>query len=139
MKTLFTLLACSILFSNLSVVAETYDARVAEKQILTPVPPTAPRINGPVVCGARPGNPFLYRIPTQGERPIRFEVKDLPEGLKQDADKGIITGKTPARKGDHLMTITAKNGHGETSRPFKLVVGEKLALTPKTNPHPHQK
>lgn len=132
MKTVFTLLACSILFSNLSARAENYDARVAEKQILTPLTPATPRINGPAVYGARPGNPFLYRIPTQGERPIRFEVKDLPEGLKLDADKGIITGKTPARKGDHLMTFTAKNGHGETSRPFKLVVGDKLALTPPT-------
>ncbi len=132
MKALFTLLACSILFSNLSAGAETYDARIAEKQILTPVPPAAPRINGPAVCGARPGNPFLYRIPTQGERPIRFEVKDLPDGLNLDADKGIISGKTPARKGEHLMIFTAKNGHGETSRPFKLVVGDKLALTPPT-------
>ena len=30
------------------------------------------------------------------------------------------------------MTFTAKNNHGETSRPFKLVVGDKLALTPPT-------
>jgi hypothetical protein len=30
------------------------------------------------------------------------------------------------------MTFTAKNRHGEISRPFKLVVGEKLALTPPT-------
>ena len=132
MKTLFTFITCSILFSNLSVGVEIYDARIAEKQILTPVPPAAPRINGPTVYGARPGNPFLYRIPTQGERPIRFEVKGLPDGLKLDADKGIITGKTPERKGEHLMTFTAKNGHGETSRPFKLVVGDKLALTPPT-------
>ena len=98
MKSLFTLLACSILFCSPSAVAETYDARTAEKQILTPVPPAAPRINGPVVYGARPGNPFLYRIPTQGERPIRFEIKGLPEGLMLDADKGIITGMTPARR-----------------------------------------
>jgi hypothetical protein len=73
-----------------------------------------------------------YRIPTQGERPIQFEIKGLPEGLKLDAEKGIITGKTPTNRGDHLMTITAKNGHGETSRPFKVVVGNKLALTPPT-------
>lgn len=132
MKSLFTLLACSILFPSPSAGAETYDARIAEKQILTPVPPAAPRINGPVVCGARPGNPFLYRIPTQGQRPLRFEVKDLPDGLKLDADKGILTGVTPARKGDHLMTFTAKNGHGEISSPFKIVVGDKLALTPPT-------
>jgi alpha-galactosidase len=132
LKPLFTLTACSILLCNPAAAAEAYDARTAEKQILTPVPPAAPRINGPAVYGARPGNPFLYRIPTQGERPIRFEVKDLPDGLKLDADKGIITGETPARMGDHLMTFTAKNKHGETSRPFKIVVGDKLALTPPT-------
>jgi alpha-galactosidase len=132
MKFLFTLLACSILFWSPTVAAEAYDARTAEKQILTPVPSAAPRINGPVVYGARPGNPFLYRIPTQGERPLQFEIKDLPEGLKLDAENGIITGVTPARKGDHPMTFTTKNKHGETSRPFKIVVGDQLALTPPT-------
>jgi alpha-galactosidase len=30
------------------------------------------------------------------------------------------------------MTFTAKNNHGETSRPFKIVAGDKLALTPPT-------
>ena len=132
MKTIVTLFACSILFGILSAVAETHDARTADKQILTPVPPAAPRINGPVVYGARPGNPFLYRIPTQGERPIRFEINGLPDGLKLDADTGVITGVTPARRGDHPMTFSAKNKHGETSRPFKIVVGDKLALTPPT-------
>jgi alpha-galactosidase len=132
MKPLVTLVTCFTLLGNPSAFAETYDARTAEKQILTPVPPSAPRINGPVIYGARPGNPFLYRIPTQGERPIRFEVKDLPDGLKLDADTGVITGVTPARRGDHPMTFSAKNKHGETSRPFKIVVGDKLALTPPT-------
>jgi len=54
--------------------------------MLTPVPPAAPRINGPVVCGARPGKHFIYRLPTQGERPIRFEVKFVERGL---ADVGV--------------------------------------------------
>lgn len=125
-------LACSILCSNPCTAAETYDARIAEKQILTPLPPPAPRINGPVICGARPGRQFIYRIPTQGQRPIQFQVQGLPDGLTLDADQGIITGVTPGRKGDYVMTFTAKNRHGEVSRPFKLVVGEKLALTPPT-------
>ena len=125
-------LACFILLSSPFAAAESYDARIAEKQILTPVPPAAPRINGPVVCGARPGRQFIYRIPTQGERPIRFEVKGLPAGLKLDAVNGIITGVTPEKKGDYVMTFAAKNGRGETKRSFKLVVGDKLALTPPT-------
>jgi alpha-galactosidase len=132
MKSLFTLLTYSVLFAIPSAGAETYDARIAEKQILTPVPSAAPRINGPVICGARPGRPFVYRIPTQGKRPIRFEAKGLPAGLLLDAENGIITGVTPERKGEHVMTFTAKNGQGETKRQFKLVVGDKLALTPPT-------
>ncbi|MCU0795054.1 MAG: putative Ig domain-containing protein [Akkermansiaceae bacterium] len=133
LKSIFVLLACCFISIRLeSLGAETYDARISEKQILTPPPEAAPRINGPVVYGARPGNPFLYRIPTQGERPMRFEVDGLPKGLKLDTDKGIITGVTPLRKGAHAMTFTAKNSHGEISRPFQIIVGDKLALTPPT-------
>jgi len=47
--------------------------------MLTPKPGPAPRINGPTVYGCRPGHPFLYRIPTQGERPIRFSAGGLPQ------------------------------------------------------------
>ncbi|MCX5685114.1 MAG: putative Ig domain-containing protein, partial [Planctomycetota bacterium] len=130
MKRLLPSLACSFLLFSTFAGAETYDARIAEKQILTPPPPVAPRVNGPMVYGARPGRKFIYRIPTQGERPIRFEVKGLPEGLTLDSDKGIITGVTPGRSGDYPMTFTAKNGQGAAKRPFKLVVGDKLALTP---------
>lgn len=111
--------------------AASYDARIAEKEILTPPPPAAPRINGPSLHGARPGRQFVYRIPTQGERPIRFEVTGLPAGLKVD-DMGIITGVTPAGKGEYPMTFVAKNQHGEARFAFKLVVGDKLALTPPT-------
>ncbi len=121
----FTLLACS-----LPLAAETYDARIADKAILTPAPPAAPRINGPVVYGARPDKEFLYRIPCQGERPIRFDVKGLPKGLTLDAAKGIISGTSPAKNGSYAMTITAKNARGEVSRRFAIVVGDKLALTP---------
>ena len=32
--------------------------------IVTPQPGPAPRINGPRIHGCRPGNPFLFRIPT---------------------------------------------------------------------------
>lgn len=108
-------------------IVEPYDARIADKQILTPVPPAAPRINGPVLYGARPEKQFIFRIPTQGERPIRFEVRGLPDSLKLDAEQGILTGVTPKQRGDYPMTFTAKNRHGESSRPFKLVVGDQYA------------
>ncbi len=101
-----------------------------ELPILTPKPGPAPRINGPRAYGARPGRPFLYRIPSTGERPIRFSVEGLPKGLSLDPKTGIITGTTPASPGEFGMKFGARNRHGRTSRSFKLVVGERLSLTP---------
>ena len=97
--------------------------------ILTPKPGPAPRINGPKVYGGRPGNPFLYRVPTQGERPLNFSASGLPPGLELDCDTGIITGTVPPR-GEYAVTLTARNGHGADQRPFKIVAGDTLALTP---------
>ena len=97
--------------------------------ILTPKPGPAPRINGPKVYGCRPGNPFLYRIPTTGQRPIEFTAAGLPEGLKLDAATGIIIGTSPPR-GSHVVTLRAKNAHGAAERTFKIVSGDTLALTP---------
>lgn len=108
------------------------DCRIGEKEILTPLPGKAPRINGPELCGARPGKKFIYRIPTQGQRPIQFKVKGLPRGLKLDAQQGVVTGITPQKPGGYTMVVTAENAQGKASRPFKLVVGEKIALTPPT-------
>jgi alpha-galactosidase len=97
--------------------------------MLTPKPGPAPRINGPTVYGCRPGHPFLYRIPTQGERPIRFSAGGLPQELKLDAATGIITGVAP-RRGEYEITLRAGNSHGRDRRLFKLVSGDTLALTP---------
>lgn len=102
---------------------------VEEPVILTPPAPKAPRINGPEVYGVRPGSPFLYRIPATGERPMTFGARDLPAGLQLDAERGIITGRLTER-GEYPVELTARNGHGEASRTFRIVVGEKLALTP---------
>jgi len=98
-------------------------------EMYTPRPKPAPRINGPLVYGCRPGNPFLYRIPCQGERPIRFSADGLPEGLKLDPKTGIITGTVP-EKGEYDILIQAKNSKGTDTRKFKIVAGDKLALTP---------
>lgn len=130
MKIRITHLVCVMICWCPNAHAENYDARIGNSEILTPKAAVAPRINGAVIYGARPGKQFVYRIPTQGERPIQFEVGDLPAGLTLDAAKGIITGVTPVKKGEYAMTVTAKNSHGEARRPFKLVVGDKLALTP---------
>jgi alpha-galactosidase len=97
--------------------------------ILTPAPPAEPRINGPMVYGCRPGNPFLYRIPTTGQRPLQFAAEGLPPSLTLDAATGIIRGSAPAR-GEHTVTLKAKNARGQATRAFKIVAGDRLALTP---------
>jgi alpha-galactosidase len=101
-----------------------------EKVVLTPKPGPQPQINGPKVYGARPGRPFLYRIPCTGTRPIHFTAAGLPKGLELDPDTGIIAGRVPEEQGQWTVTIGAKNGHGTIERPFKIVVGDTLALTP---------
>ena len=63
-------------------------------------------------------------------RPLRFAAKGLPEGLTLDADRGILGGRVPEKKGNYAMIFTAKNARGEAARAFTLVVGERLALTP---------
>jgi alpha-galactosidase len=98
-------------------------------EMLTPKPGPAPRINGPALHGCRPGNPFLYRIPTTGERPMQFAVEALPAGLRVDAVSGIITGTAPDQ-GEHRVILRATNRHGTDQMPFLIVSGDKLALTP---------
>jgi alpha-galactosidase len=116
----------------LSLVGEaslTLAAPVEKAVILTPKPAAAPRINGARVFGVRPGNPFLFTIPATGERPMEFAVDNLPEGLKIDAKTGQITGSIKDR-GTYVVTFHAKNAKGEATRPFKIVCGDTLSLTP---------
>ncbi len=101
-----------------------------ERAILTPKPGAQPQINGPKLYGARPGRPFIYRIPCAGIRPIRFTATGLPKDLQLDATTGIITGRVPENRGEWTVTLGAKNEHGTSERVFKLVVGDTLALTP---------
>ena len=98
--------------------------------ILTPPPGPKPKINGPLVYGARPSHDFIYRIPTTGTRPITFKVENLPATLSLDKNTGIITGTTPKEIGEYEMTLNAKNNLGSAEKSFKLIVGDTLALTP---------
>ncbi|MBP8258872.1 MAG: NPCBM/NEW2 domain-containing protein [Verrucomicrobia bacterium] len=97
--------------------------------LLTPAPAPAPRINGPTVYGCRPGNPFIYRIPTTGERPMTFSAVGLPDTLRLDPQSGVVTGTAPAR-GDYTLTWQAQNRHGKASLKFRIRSGDTLALTP---------
>jgi len=97
--------------------------------ILTPQPGRGPRINGPLVYGCRAGNPFIYRIPTTGERPIAFSVEGLPSDLELEQTTGIITGQVHER-GDYRLTLKASNQYGSDQRAFRIVCGDNLALTP---------
>ena len=97
--------------------------------ILTPPPPATPRINGPKVFGVRPDSPFLYTIPVSGERPIAYSADHLPAGLSVDAATGQITGKAPDA-GRYTVTLRARNKLGEVDKPFEIVVGDQVCLTP---------
>jgi alpha-galactosidase len=99
------------------------------KVILTPKAPATPRINGAKVFGVRPGHPFLFVIPATGDRPMEYAVDALPSGLQVDAETGRITGKI-AERGEYVVTLRAKNALGEAERKFKIVCGDKIALTP---------
>ncbi|MCC6587728.1 MAG: alpha-galactosidase [Bryobacterales bacterium] len=103
---------------------------LAASGLLTPPPGPAPHINAPKIYGARPGKPFLYRIPCTGARPIEFTAKNLPPGIQLDAKTGILSGTTPAEKREFAITLQAKNSHGKHTRVFRLQVGDTLALTP---------
>ncbi|MFN8009212.1 MAG: putative Ig domain-containing protein [Terriglobia bacterium] len=100
-----------------------------EALILTPKPSPAPRINGARVFGVRPGSPFLFTIPATGKRPLRFEVEHLPQGLKVNDETGQITGHLEQR-GEFPVILKATNQYGTDRRPFKIVCGNTLALTP---------
>ncbi len=97
--------------------------------ILTPLPPDEPRINGAGIYGQRPGRPFLYRIAATGLRPMTFDADGLPEGLTIARDSGIIRGRVSA-EGTHVVRLRARNALGEASRPIKIVIGDRIQLTP---------
>jgi len=97
--------------------------------ILTPPVPKAPRINSPAVYGARPGNPFFYRVPVSGETPMDIRVSNLPDGLSFDAATRLVTGRA-AKRGDFEILIEAKNAFGTAKKKMRMAIGDRIALTP---------
>src|SRR3989339_286849 len=93
--------------------------------ILTPSSKPEPRINGAKVFGVRPGHPILYTIAATGNRPMKFSVKDLPEGAKLDAENGRISGSI-AKRGTYRMMLKAENSRGSAERELRIVVGDEI-------------
>jgi alpha-galactosidase len=123
-------LAIAIIFALALPLALPLALDAAEpKLVLTPKPGPAPRINGARVFGVRPGSPFLFTIPVTGDRPMTYGVEGLPEGLVLDTATGQITGSLAAA-GAYDVVFTAANARGTASRPFRIVCGPTLALTP---------
>ncbi len=100
-----------------------------QPEILTPAASLTPRVNGPTVFGVRPGSPFLYTIPVTGQRPIAYSVEHLPAGLTLDGATGRITGQLSAA-GEFPVVLRASNALGTAQKNFRIVCGDKIALTP---------
>ena len=96
---------------------------------LTPPPPATPRITGPSVFGVRPEAPFLFTVRATGEKPMAFAAEGLPASLAIDAKTGMITG-TFKERGEYMVTCKATNAKGSIERKLRVVVGDKIALTP---------
>ena len=136
---LFAVCACSaagaatVSLSSLDLkpgtLPKSYTMPLSEAVVLTPKPSGKPRINGPSIFGVRPGSPFLYRIPVTGERPVTYAVEGLPAGLTLDAATGRITGSL-GKNATCPVTLRVKNALGQAEKPFRIVVGDQIALTP---------
>jgi alpha-galactosidase len=119
-----------LLFFIVFAISATLTAGSQEpKIILTPKPGSEPKINGAKIFGVRPGSPFLFTIPATGKRPMKYEVLNLPAGLKCDPATGQITGIINDH-GEYVTTFKVTNELGSAQRIFKIVCGDKLALTP---------
>ncbi|HEY6082960.1 MAG TPA: putative Ig domain-containing protein [Chitinophagaceae bacterium] len=118
-----------LLILLISFAVPVYAQDTSSSGILTPPPAPSPRINGPKIFGVRPGHPIIFIIPATGIRPMVFTAKHLPEGVKINRKTGELSGAIAA-PGEYTLEIEAKNKAGKATRELKIVVGEKIALTP---------
>ena len=108
---------------------ETISAPFEAEVILTPAPSPKPKINGAETFGVRPGSPLLFAIAATGDRPMTFAADHLPAGLQLDPQTGHLTGRLE-KAGEYEMILRAINSRGEARRKFKIIAGDKIALTP---------
>ena len=64
---------------------------VQASEVRTAIFEGKPCINPPHVVGNYPATPFLFYIPTSGERPIKWHAENLPKGLKLDKETGMTS------------------------------------------------
>ncbi len=88
-----------------------------------------PRINGARRVGIRAGTELIHPLAVTGERPLRFEVDGLPDGIVVD-DDGILRGHAPEDDGAHDVQVRVSNSHGTAAATVRICVGPLLALTP---------
>ena len=108
---------------------EVLEAEVCAPYILTPPAPATPRYNGPLVFGVRPGSPIVFRLAFSGDKPMKYIVEGLPEGVVLDSEKGVLSGSC-AEAGDYPLVFTATNDKGSAKTSFTLKVGPLIGLTP---------
>jgi alpha-galactosidase len=60
---------------------------------------------------------------------MQFSVDGLPKGLCLDAASGRITGALKS-KGEFKVVLHARNARGTAEKKFRIVCGDKIALTP---------
>ena len=89
----------------------------------------APSIHPPRVIANYTATPFMFYIPTTGQRPMEWSAEKLPKGLKLDSKTGIITG-TVASEGEYIVTLKAKNSQGTCTQKLEIHIGDDLLLTP---------
>jgi alpha-galactosidase len=88
-----------------------------------------PTFHGAKVVGNYPNTEFLFTLPATGERPIEFSAENLPQGLTLDRKTGFITG-TVKEAGEYTVNVRAMNRRGNVTEDIKIVIGDKLCLTP---------
>jgi len=88
-----------------------------------------PVFHGPKVVGNYPGTDFIFTVPATGERPMEFYAENLPIGLSIDKNTGIITGNVKMA-GEYKVRIVAMNHAGNSKEDLKIMIGDKLCLTP---------
>ena len=79
----------------------------------------APKINLASIFGASPNKPFLLRIPVTGERPIRYDAQNLPDGLT--LRDNIITGQV-SEAGVYEIMLSAENSLGKAEKTVTLEI-----------------